>query len=555
MATCNPQELLASAACIDCLSPGLKETLKLQLLCEIANGAGDAGITELTGDVTAGPGTGSVAATIAAGAVTLAKMANLSANSVIGNSTGLSATPQALAAGSVGLAVLAATTQAAARAAIGAGTGSGTVTDVSVTTANGVSGSVATSTTTPAITLTLGAITPISAAFSGTGGNGFIKLLTQSSNPTAPASGFALFADASGRFSWRRASDSFVRTFELTATADRVFTIPDASFTLAGQNLANTFTLANTFSANGALSAPSVSFTGTPFTGGSASTTQGLVKIGSGTSGGLSTSGTMLEVQAPPAFAGDVQNWGVNGSNLATLSSGGVFSCAGVTLGASSSLRWSSDLIQTRKSAANLQLGAADAAAPVAQKLSRQSVVAGTSNTAGVLFTDVASLGTGTGDPGSTGRQTGIRNATGTVQHTPGWRDFIAGKDTTLTEATATTLFTITVGTGKYLGMIVECTVFASDGTDFQALHSTLRINTGNKAGALGTTGIMQTDCATPYNSSGTLTPVTYTLVDNGSGVLAVKCAATSSLTQTTLTCKYQITAINSSDAITITPA
>jgi hypothetical protein len=40
--------------------------------------------------------------------------------------------------------------------------GSGTVTDVSVTTANGVSGSVATSTTTPAISLTLGAITPTS---------------------------------------------------------------------------------------------------------------------------------------------------------------------------------------------------------------------------------------------------------------------------------------------------------------------------------------------------------------------------------------------------------
>src|SRR3990167_7448131 len=40
--------------------------------------------------------------------------------------------------------------------------GSGTVTSVSVVTANGVSGTVATSTTTPAITLTLGAITPSS---------------------------------------------------------------------------------------------------------------------------------------------------------------------------------------------------------------------------------------------------------------------------------------------------------------------------------------------------------------------------------------------------------
>jgi len=46
--------------------------------------------------------------------------------------------------------------------------GSGTVTSVSVTTANGVSGSVADATTTPAISLTLGAITPSSVAAVGT---------------------------------------------------------------------------------------------------------------------------------------------------------------------------------------------------------------------------------------------------------------------------------------------------------------------------------------------------------------------------------------------------
>lgn len=51
--------------------------------------------------------------------------------------------------------------------------GSGTVTSISVTTANGVSGTVATPTTTPAITLSLGAITPSSVASSGavTGSN------------------------------------------------------------------------------------------------------------------------------------------------------------------------------------------------------------------------------------------------------------------------------------------------------------------------------------------------------------------------------------------------
>lgn len=55
---------------------------------------GDQTIT-LTGDVT-GSGTGSFAATIAASAVSLAKMAPLAANSFIGNNTGSSATPIAL---------------------------------------------------------------------------------------------------------------------------------------------------------------------------------------------------------------------------------------------------------------------------------------------------------------------------------------------------------------------------------------------------------------------------------------------------------------------------
>ena len=46
-------------------------------------------------------------------------------------------------------------------------------------------------------------------------------------------------------------------------------------------------------------------------------------------------------------------------------------------------------------------LGAADAASPTAQTLNVQSVVAGTSNTAGVNFTVAASQGTGTGAGGS----------------------------------------------------------------------------------------------------------------------------------------------------------
>lgn len=70
--------------------------------------------------------------------------------------------------------------------------GSGTVTDVSVVTANGISGSVATSTSTPAITLSLGAITPSSVA--ATGSVAAIGNLNVSSSSSSPSIRF----DATG---------------------------------------------------------------------------------------------------------------------------------------------------------------------------------------------------------------------------------------------------------------------------------------------------------------------------------------------------------------------
>lgn len=81
---------------------------------------------------------------------------------LIGNSSGNTLSKSTLTAGS-GISV----TNGNGFISIAATGGSGTVTSVSVTTANGVSGSVATSTTTPAITLTLGAITPSSIVSAG----------------------------------------------------------------------------------------------------------------------------------------------------------------------------------------------------------------------------------------------------------------------------------------------------------------------------------------------------------------------------------------------------
>ena len=177
---------------------------------------GDQTIT-LTGDVT-GSGSGSFATTITAGAVTNAKLADMTGTVIKGRSSGTGA-PTDLSMASVnamlpvfvgdsgsggtqGLVLAPTSGSAAAKKFLRAdatwvapdlndltpsqagnsgkvlstnGTttswssvGVGSVTSVSVTTANGVSGTVATATTTPAITLALGAITPTSVAASGT---------------------------------------------------------------------------------------------------------------------------------------------------------------------------------------------------------------------------------------------------------------------------------------------------------------------------------------------------------------------------------------------------
>jgi hypothetical protein len=78
----------------------------------------------------------------------------------------------------------------------------------------------------------------------------------------------------------------------------------------------------------------------------------------------------------------------------------------------------SNDLILRRNAAANLAFGATDAASPVAQTLSVQNVVGGTTNTAGVNWTFAASRGTGTGAGGDIIFQTAPAGGSGTTQNT-----------------------------------------------------------------------------------------------------------------------------------------
>lgn len=79
----------------------------------------------------------------------------------------------------------------------------------------------------------------------GTGGTGYLSFPAQSSNSSAPsASGFNLFAGSTGSFNWSRknGTDTFVRTFDATLTADRTYTLQDSSDTLIGRATTDTLT-------------------------------------------------------------------------------------------------------------------------------------------------------------------------------------------------------------------------------------------------------------------------------------------------------------------------
>jgi hypothetical protein len=123
---------------------------------------------------TVATGTTTPAITLTLGAITPSSVntaGSVTAASFTGSGSGLTAVPTGSLNGTVGTANLGTGVASATTYLAGDQTWKttplGSVTTVSVVTANGVSGSVATATTTPAITITLGAITPTSVAATG----------------------------------------------------------------------------------------------------------------------------------------------------------------------------------------------------------------------------------------------------------------------------------------------------------------------------------------------------------------------------------------------------
>ena len=210
--------------------------------------------------------------------------------------------------------VLSSTAPAAGVATLSwASVATGSVTSVSVVTANGISGTVATPSSTPAITLTLGAITPTtvnghtfttgSSTFTGTAGQVYTfpsaTSTLMSLGNAETVSGIKTFLD--GTLLLRNVANTFTGVFTNTNTAARTYTLKDASGTLAFTSDLTTFvTAVSIASANG--------FAGTSSGGTTPALTistsiTGLLK-GNGTAISAATSGTDYLIPSNNTFVG-----------------------------------------------------------------------------------------------------------------------------------------------------------------------------------------------------------------------------------------------------------
>ena len=210
-----------------------------------------------------------------------------------------------------------------------------------------------------------------------------------------------------------------------------------------------------------------------------------------------------------------------------------------------------SALAVIRPSTTTLQIGAG-ASSPTAYLIRGASARAGTdSNASGAALGHAGGNSTGTGNGGDYYTATYMTGSSGSTANTLQTRSHTIARFINLTEGTATNVASIALASGKVLGGSATITVWASDGTDYQALTSQVRFSAVNKAGTI-TASASQTNAALATASAGTLT-VTYDTSTNGNNVL-LRANATSSLTETTLRCRLVITALNGDDIQTVTP-
>lgn len=271
-----------------------------------------------------------------------------------------------------------------------------------------------------------------------------------------------------------------------------------------------------------------------------------------------SVGGTPVSLQAATPGVQEVGNFHINGTGIVgtliddSLTSGRVVLAGTAGLlqddagllyagtGTSLSLTLGTDVTLTRRGTGNINLGAADAAAPVSQALSVQGVAAGTADTAGTPFYIEGSRSTGTGAGGAIIHETTYPSTTGNTQNALSMRSFVGSGWTTLTESAATSIATVTFGASSAVSAEFLVTIEANDGTDYQCLTSRVRVSSVRKAAGntVSTVGLIGSDVLAESTGTSTLT-CTFTVTEGASAV-TLKANAVSSLTQTVLRATFQ---------------
>lgn len=212
----------------------------------------------------------------------------------------------------------------------------GTVTTVSVTTANGVSGSVATAGTTPAITLTLGAITPTSV-------NGLTF--------TAAATGFTIAGGTTSKTLTLSNTLTFAGTDSSTLNIEAGGTLGSAAFTastayqasntnltsLAGLTFASTSFVKMTAAGTFALDTNTYYLASNPsgYTNNTGTVTTVSVTTANGVSGSVATAGTTpaITLTLGAITPTSVNSVVISGSTTPTLAVAGTSSISGSNTG------------------------------------------------------------------------------------------------------------------------------------------------------------------------------------------------------------------------------
>lgn len=124
-----------------------------------------------------------------------------------------------------------------------------------------------------------------------------------------------------------------------------------------------------------------------------------------------------LQVGGVSVFLDDINGIITIPSSGGIVNNGALTQNGNFTLASTKAITWSGRGNIVSPAANDIQIGANDAAAPAAQTFGFQSVVGGTSNTAGVNSTIIGSKGTGTGTGGSLIFQTSPASTTGSTQN------------------------------------------------------------------------------------------------------------------------------------------